>query len=75
MLPLKTVYIHAYDEQLNTATGHNERVIVLSIKIEKQTLMNLNYDTIDCSDAMSNFEHRIKFQKTNGFRPVERITS
>ena len=32
LLPLKTVIIHAYDEQLNTETGHEERKLILSIK-------------------------------------------
>lgn len=74
LLPLNTVYIHAYDEFLNTATGHAERKLIVSVKIERDVLNTLNFENIDCSDAMSNFECNMKFLKTKGFQQVEKIT-
>lgn len=74
ILPIETVYIHANGEVLNTATGHLEEVTILSVKIPRETLEKLHFDQIDCSDAMSNFDHNMKFRKTKGFAAVEKIT-
>lgn len=73
LLPIETVLIHAYDEQLNTVTGHNERNLILSAKIDRETLNQLNFELIDCSDAMENFPHHMHFRKTKGFAPVEKV--
>jgi Protein of unknown function (DUF4236) len=75
LLPLETVIIHATEDQMNSSTGHNENVTILSVEINRTTLQSLNMNGIDCSDAMQNFEHQMKFKKTSGFQPVERITS
>ena len=74
LLPLKTVYIHAYDDRLNTETGHNERLLILSIKIDQTILEDLNFETIQCSDAMNNFPHHMKFRKFKGFDSVDKIS-
>jgi hypothetical protein len=73
LLPLETVCIHAIDEQLNTATGHMEMVTILSVKIDRRTLNQLNLNAIDCSDSMRNFEHHMVLKKTQGFQPVHKI--
>jgi hypothetical protein len=73
LLPLDTVYIHAMDQQLNPATGHLEKSVILSVRIDKNTLNRLNLDQIDCSDSMQNFVHNMKFKKTAGFVAVERL--
>ena len=75
LLPLKTVYIHAYDEQLNTETGHKERLLILSIQIDQNILVGLNFDDINCPDAMNNFPHHMKFRKFKGFESVEKIST
>lgn len=74
ILPINTVYIHANGEVLNTSTGHLEEVTILSVTIPKETLERLNFDSIDCSDSMTNFVHNMKFRKTKGFDAVEKIT-
>ncbi|MBZ5752605.1 DUF4236 domain-containing protein [Metabacillus rhizolycopersici] len=73
LLPLNIVYIHAIENRLNSATGHHENNTILSVKFDKSTLKKLNFDAIDCSDALSNFEHRMKFRKTKGFDEVDRL--
>lgn len=73
LLPLNTLYIHAVDDRLNTATGYREKVTILSIKIDKFQLNKLNFNQIDSSDAMQNFEHHMNFKKTKGFEEVERL--
>lgn len=74
LLPLDYVIIHANDDILNTATGYMEKKTLLSVKIDRATLDKLNLELIDCSDAMQNFEHNMKFLKTKGLQPVEKIS-
>ena len=74
LLPLKTVIIHAYEEKLNTATGYNERVLILSVKIERDILNSLDLNNIDCSDSMANFYHNMQFKKTKGFESVDKCS-
>ncbi|WP_433957784.1 DUF4236 domain-containing protein [Cytobacillus horneckiae] len=73
ILPFKSVVVNAMDEQLNTATGQIEIVTVLSVKFDKNVLNTLNFDAIDCSDSMINFEHNMDFKKTKGFKPIEKL--
>ncbi len=73
ILPLKQVYINAVDERIDAATGHVKEVTLLSVKIEKEILNRLNFEQIDCSDSMQNFEHRMILKKTQGLQPVERL--
>ncbi len=74
ILPIKNVVVHAVDNVLNTTTGHNEDITILSVRFEREKLNNLNFDTIDPSDSMANFKHYMKFQKTTGFKKVDRLT-
>ena len=73
LLPLNIVIIHAYDSQLNTETGHEERILILSIQIDRDILNGLNFDYIDCSDSLNNFPHHMNFRKTKGFGVVGKI--
>ncbi|MDQ0899239.1 hypothetical protein [Paenibacillus sp. V4I7] len=74
LLPLNQVIIHALDERLNSATGHRESVPLLSVKIHRSAIQGLKFDALDCSDTISNFDHQMKFKKTAGFEPVNRIS-
>ncbi|WP_312117988.1 DUF4236 domain-containing protein [Brevibacillus reuszeri] len=73
LLPLDDIYVHAMDERMNTATGRRDKITILSVKFNRSKLNSLNMDTIDCSDSMVNFEHRMKYLKTGGLQPVERL--
>lgn len=73
LLPIETVYVHAYDEQLNTENGHVKRFCILSVKFDRAILETLNFQYIDPSDALNNFMHHMKFRKTLGFSEVEEI--
>lgn len=74
LLPVKRVYVHAVDKRIDTQTGHFKDVTILSVLFERDILENLNFDMIDPSDALKNFRHNMKFVKTQGFQPVDRIT-
>ena len=73
MLPVKYVYIHAVDKQLNTATGHDEEMDILSVAFEREKFENANFERIDPSDFIGTFPNNMKFKKTAGFEPVERL--
>ncbi|AQU78417.1 DUF4236 domain-containing protein [Planococcus faecalis] len=73
ILPFDTVIIHAMDDILDTSTGRNETLPILSVRFDKATLNNLNFEAIDCSDSMVNFQHNMKFKKTQGFSPIEKV--
>ena len=75
LLPLKIVVIHAVDNILNSETGHHEDATILSAVFERDALNRLNFANIDPSDAMNNFRHNMKFLKTSGFKPVDRIAN
>ncbi|WP_042455502.1 DUF4236 domain-containing protein [Neobacillus dielmonensis] len=70
LLPITHVYVHAYEDRLNPATGHIEKITILSVKYDRLTLSRLNFTQLDPSDALENFLHKMKFKKTQGFEDV-----
>ena len=73
LLPLKAVIVTAMTQLLNSKPGHMESQPILSVAIPRRTLETLRHASIDPSHAMSNFAHRMKFKKTQGFEAVERM--
>jgi hypothetical protein len=73
LLPIDTVLIHACDRVLNTATGIEEDMTLVSCRISRYTVDKINFEFVDPSDALSNFECNMKFKKTAGFEPVDRL--
>jgi hypothetical protein len=70
LLPINYVYVHAQEERLNPATGHIETITILSVKYDRITQGRLNFTNLDPSDALTNFPHKMKFKKTQGFEDV-----
>lgn len=73
LLPVRTVIIHTNIESLNTETGHVENNTMLSVEFNKANLENLNFDLIDPFNTLNNFKHNVRFLKTKGFQPVDKI--
>ncbi|MCR4556278.1 MAG: DUF4236 domain-containing protein [Saccharofermentans sp.] len=73
LLPVQQVIIHAVDKVLNPATGNDEEVTVCSVKIKRDALATLNFERIDPSDCLESFESNVKFRKTTGYAPVDRV--
>lgn len=72
LLPvIDNVQVNAKGSVMNTATGNYEEKTIVSVKINRSKLAELNFDLLDPSDSMSNFEHSMDFKKTEGFKPVE----
>jgi len=73
LLPVKQVIIHAVDKVLNPATGNDEEVTICSAKIKRDALATLNFERIDPSDCLESFESNVRFKKTTGYSPVDRV--
>lgn len=72
LLPvIDNVQVNAIGSVMNTATGNYNNKTIVSVKINRSKLAELNFDLLDPSDSMSNFEHRMEFKKLEGFKPVE----
>jgi len=74
VLPVSRAVVNIGPVRLNTSTGHRESVTFLAVHIAREELYRINLASIDPSDSMKNFHHRMKFKKTTGFEPVEPIT-
>ena len=73
LLPVEKVIVHATDTMLNTATGMDEEMTIVSVLLERERFDNMNFDKIDPSDAVEACIHNMSFKKTKGFEPVSRI--
>lgn len=74
LLPVNTVLVHATDRILNTATGHYEEPTILSVRFTRDRFMSTNFNKIDASDFTESFDYNMRFKKTGGFSPVERLS-
>lgn len=75
VLPLNYVVVNAIGTLFDSSTGHEGRHTLVSVVITPEKLATLNYNTLDPSDSMKNFHHHMKFAKTGGFSPVEKINA
>lgn len=74
LLPnFENVKINAKGSIINSSTGNHEEKTIVSSIINQLKLNELNFDLLDPSDSMLNFEHRMEFKKTEGFKPIEEI--
>ena len=73
ILPIKNVIIHAVDMILDTATGNDFDATILSVNFNRLGFENVNFDRIDASDFVGSFDHKMKFAKTAGFKPIDRL--
>jgi hypothetical protein len=74
-LPIKFVVINAISKLLNSKTGRVEEQAVVSVAVYPETFQYINFESIDPSDCMSNFIHNMKFSKTTGLTPVDKLDS
>ena len=73
LLPGQKVIVHAVDKVLNPAAGNDEEVTICSVKFKRDAMATLNFERIDPSDCVESFESNVKFRKTAGYAPVDRI--
>lgn len=73
LLPVNLVIVTALGEVLNTQTGHLEEKAVLSVAVPRDTVRGIQWESVDPSDAMANFVHRMCFKKTRGLSAVDPV--
>ena len=73
VLPLERVIVHAVDGALDTSTGRDTEDTILSVEFDRAGFADIVFDRIDPSDFVMRFPTEMKFRKTAGFSPVERI--
>lgn len=74
LLPTDEVYITCKAEMLNTTTGHQEIMPILSVQFVRKTMENLNLRSIDASDALGNFNHAVSFKRSSGYTAITPLT-
>jgi hypothetical protein len=70
LTPVEAVVVTAKDELLDRSTGHMVLQPILSFLALRPTMTRLKFDTLDPSDALKNFLHRMDFRPSSGFFPV-----
>lgn len=73
-LPVGWVCATVSTKVLNQATGHIENAPVLSVMAPRRTAQQLKYDSLDPSEAMTNFLHRMGFKKSTGISAIVALT-
>ena len=73
LVPLNSLIINTQNSFLNSTTGHFNSKTIISVKIERGVIEGINYELLDPSDSMSNFEVHMNFDKVTGFAPVNEL--
>jgi hypothetical protein len=77
LLPVDTVLITASADSLDSRTGQTVEQPVLSAAMPRSMFSRFNFDQLDPSDAMENFQHRGDFKasrKTDSFNTIVPLT-
>ena len=62
LLPIDTILITASADSLNTSTGHMVEQPVLSMVIPRVIVTRLNFNQLNSTNALENFQHRGDFK-------------
>lgn len=73
LLPVHRAIVNVGQAHHSSVTGHPVISTFIAIHFTRAALGRVNLFRIDPSDSLQNFDHRMKFQKSKGFTPVEPI--
>lgn len=71
LLPISAVYVHALGKQ--PGTSNDDEGMLSSVKIDRKSAQKINFNFIDCTDAIKHFQHNMVFRKIEGFAFVDKI--
>jgi len=77
LLPIDAILITASADSLNTSTGHLVEQPVLSIVVPRVVVIRLNFNQLNSSNALENFQHRGDFKasrKSEYFNSITPLT-
>ncbi|MGD1876646.1 MAG: hypothetical protein ACFB13_04000 [Kiloniellaceae bacterium] len=75
IVPLDEIYVTCLARMLNSKTGHQELMPILSAQFVRSTFARLSLENLDPSDSMANFNHVMSFKKSKGFAPITPLKS
>lgn len=75
LLPIPRVVVNVGTYGFEGSTGHYAYLPVLGVSIAREVAERLRFDTLDPSDSMRHFPHRMRFKKTMGFDLIEPMTA
>jgi hypothetical protein len=77
LLPIDELLVSAAADALDTRTGHAIEMPVMSAFIPRSTVARLDFDRLNASDAIDNFQHRGDFRasrKSESFQAIIPLT-
>jgi hypothetical protein len=77
LLPVDTVLVTASADSLDSRTGQTVEQPVLSVAMPRSAVARLNFDQLNASDALENFQHRGDFKasrKSESFNSIVPLT-
>lgn len=77
LLPVDALLVAASADSLDPRTGQTVEQPVLSLFMPRAAMTQLDFDRLDASDAMENFQHRGDFKasrKSEAFQPITPLT-
>ena len=78
LLPIETVIITAVVRGVDSGTGKDTLIPVLSVAVTRNKLRELDFERLDPSDSMVNFLHRgdvLASKRTGEFKAIEPLTA
>ncbi len=72
-LPVESIQINIIGDFVNTITGHPEKHPILSVKIPRDSLKDVNWDNINPTNFIKAFAYRVNFKKTKGFNAITKL--
>ncbi len=73
VLPIRNVVINASDRLPEQDRDDGDAVTILSVEIPREVLGRIKFNSIDPYDTITDFIHNMKFTKSRGFTPVEKL--
>lgn len=58
LLPIETVIVTAMVDTMQSSTGRNAEIPIVSVALPREILTELDFDQLDPSDSVNNFVHR-----------------
>lgn len=74
---IQQVWVSAYTQRLNQATGHTHDDYLLAVKVQRERWQQLNFDNLTAINpvaALDHFDLHRNMTKTGIFRPVKPLT-
>lgn len=72
-LPVDFVQVNVISNFVNTVTGHSENYPILSVKISRDNIKNVEWGNIDPTRFIQALVHKVDFKKTKGLGPVTKL--